>query len=52
MTIATLRGKRLAGLLTVQRLCPVSSQWEAWWQTGRHGAGERAQSSAFVERSR
>lgn len=31
--------------LTVQRLSPLSSWWEAWWHTGKHGAGEVTEGS-------
>jgi hypothetical protein len=31
--------------LTVQRFSLLSSWWEAWQHEGRHGAGERAESS-------
>ena len=31
--------------LKFQRLSPLSSWWEAWWHTGRRGAGEGAECS-------
>lgn len=41
-----LKRKALTGAdLRVQSFSPLSSWWRAWWYTGRHGAGERAESS-------
>ena len=34
------------GWLTVQTFSPLSSWQQTWWHTGRHGAGEGAESSA------
>jgi hypothetical protein len=44
MTTATLIKENIE-LGLAYRFSPLPSWWEAWWHTGRHDAGERAESS-------